>query len=263
MREMLDELFANAPLDPVEAARHSVRAQQRRRFYQNAQVVEVAGAFPILVDGRPVKTPAARPLAAPSRALAQALADEWNAQGEFIDPAKLPLTRLSNSIIDGVADAPDAVAAEVTKYLGSDLLFYRAESPEGLLARQVRIWDPVLAWARDSLRAEFIATQGVAYVPQPPAAIAAAAAAIPRDPWRLGAVNAITTLTGSALIALALLGSGLAIEAAWEAAHVDEDWNMEFWGREESAMERRARRFDEMVAAVTVLRLSVRSARGG
>jgi chaperone required for assembly of F1-ATPase len=252
---MLEELFAQAPLDPVEAARHSTQQQLRRRFYRHAQVSGAADKFAVLLDGRPVRTPARAALAAPSRTLAQALADEWNAQDELIDPSKMPLTRLANSIIDGVVDAPDAVAAEVAKYLGSDMLCYRAEGPEGLVARQARSWDPVLDSVRGTLGADFQVARGVMYLPQPQPAIEAAAAAIPRDPWRLGAVNAITTLTGSALIALALLSGGLSTEAAWEAAHVDEDWNMEQWGRDESALERRARRFEEMAAAAAVLRL--------
>src|SRR5262249_31669590 len=147
--------------------------------------------------------------------------------GEFIDPVHMPLTRLANSIIDGVVDAPEGVAAEGEKYLGCDLLFYRAERPEGLVARQVQHWDPLIAWARETLNAPFALAQGINFVAQPEAALAAARAAIPQDPWRLGAVNAITTLTGSALIALAVDAGRLSAQDAWTAAHVDEDWNME------------------------------------
>ena len=114
----------------------------------------------------------------------------------------------------------------------------------------------MLDWAHEALGADFLLVRGVMYVPQPEAAIAAAAVAIPRDPWRLGAVNAITTLTGSALIALAVLGGRLATEAAWTAAHVDEDWNTELWGRDEFALERRALRFAEMKAAIALLGLA-------
>ena len=255
MRDLIEDMFANSPLDPIEAARRSTRTPRRPRFYQSAQVGESADAFPILLDQRPVKTPARRALAAPSRALAHALAEEWNTQGEFIDPARMLLTRLANAIIDGVVDTPAAVAAEIEKYLASDLLVYRAEQPEGLVARQVEHWDPLLAWARDTLGAHFVLAQGVNFVPQPAAALAAARAAIPRDPWRLGAVNAITTLTGSALIALAVDAGRLAAAAAWAAAHVDEDWNMELWGRDELALERRRYRYAEMEAAASVLAL--------
>jgi chaperone required for assembly of F1-ATPase len=257
MREIFEDMFSNQPLDPTEAARRAMRPQLRRRFYERAAVEEGAEGgrpeFRIVLDGRPVKTPARRTLAAPTRALAEAIAAEWEVQRDVIDPTKMPLTRLANSIIDGVTDAAAAVAAEVDKYLASDLLFYRAEGPEGLIAREAAAWDPVLAWAREVLGARFVLAQGMVHVAQPAPALAAASAAIPHDHWRLGAVHAITTLTGSALIAIALARGALTIDQAWAAAHVDEDWNMAFWGRDEIALERRAARFAEMQAAATVL----------
>src|SRR6266851_4723537 len=149
MRDLFEDIFAKQPLDPTEAARRSMRPQLRRRFYERIEVVESGGSFGVVLDGRPVKTPARRLLAAPTRALAVALAAEWEAQRDVIDPAKMPLTRLANSIIDGVADAPAAVAADAEKYLASDLVCYRAEAPEGLVARQAGAWDPVLAWAHE------------------------------------------------------------------------------------------------------------------
>jgi chaperone required for assembly of F1-ATPase len=185
--------------------------------------------------------------------LAQALAAEWNAQRDVIDPAKMPLTRLANSIIDGVVEAPSAVAAEVERYLACDLVFYRAPGPAGLVTRQAKAWDPVLAWVRETLGADFVLAQGIAFVAQPAQSLAAAGSAIPTDPWRLGAVHAVTTLTGSALLAIALARGGLSVDAAWTAAHVDEDWNMELWGRDQLALEHRAARFAEMQAAATVL----------
>jgi chaperone required for assembly of F1-ATPase len=202
-----------------------------------------------------VKTPAGGALALPSRALAAAVAAEWDAQPERINPAVMPLTRLANTVIDGVAPAPAPVADEVAKYLGSDLVCYRADAPEGLVQAQVRHWDPILGWARDTLGARFVLGEGVVFVAQPDHAIAAARAAIPSDPWRLGAVNVMTTLTGSALIALAVSEGRLAVDEAWVAAHVDEDWNMSLWGRDELALDRRAKRFAEMQAAGTVLQL--------
>ncbi len=257
MRDLFEDIFAKQPLDPTEAARRAMRPQLRRRFYERVEVedgVEAgAGEFRVALDGRPVKTPARRTLAAPTRALAQKLAAEWEAQRDVVDPAKMPLTRLANSIIDGVADVPSAVAAEVEKYLASDLVFYRAESPEGLVARQAEAWDPVLAFAREALDARFAVGEGMAFVAQPAAALAAAGTAIPHDPWPLGALHAVTTLTGSALIAIALARGALSLDQAWAAAHVDEDWNMDFWGRDELALERRAFRFAEMQAAATVL----------
>jgi chaperone required for assembly of F1-ATPase len=255
MRDIFEDMFRSEPLDPTESARRAMRPQLRKRFYERAAASESA-PFALLLDGRPVKTPAARALTAPAHALAGALAAEWNAQGERIDPAAMPLTRLANTIIDGVADAPRPVADEVAKFLGSDLVFYRADTPEGLVRRQAEHWDPVVAWARDALRARFILGEGVMFVAQPQGSVEAARAAIPTDPWRLGAVHAITTLTGSALLALAVLRGALTGEAAWAAAHVDEDWNMAQWGRDELALARRAARHAEMQAAVSVLRLA-------
>jgi chaperone required for assembly of F1-ATPase len=255
MRDLFDDLFRGEPIDPVEAARRASRPRLPRRFYRAAGVGEGDGEFGLLLDGRPARTPARHPLAVPARALAQALAEEWNAQGEHIDPARMPLTRLVNSILDGVrpAAAAAAVEAEVAQYLGADLLFYRGEVP-GLAARQAALWDPVLAWAREALGANFMLAQGVVFVEQPAVALAAARRAIPDDPWRLGALHSMTTLTGSALLALAVLCGRLGVEEAWHADHVDEDWNFELWGRDALAHERRAFRFGEMQAAVRLLK---------
>jgi chaperone required for assembly of F1-ATPase len=256
MRDIFDDISKNQPLDPTtEAARRNMRPQLRKRFYSAVSVEKGPAGYGVLLDGRPVKTPARRTLAAPTEALAQALADEWEAQREMVDPAAMPLTRLANSIIDGVADAPAAVQAEVAKFLASDLVCYRAGSPDGLVERQARHWDPIIAWARDALGARFVLGEGVMFVAQPEEALAAAALAIPGEPWRLGAVSAITSLTGSALIALALahVHGPLSVEDAWAAAHVDEDWNMHLWGRDEQALERRVAREAEMRAAALVL----------
>ena len=209
MRDLFEDVFKNQPLDPSEMARRSMRPQLRRRFYERVEIEAADGAFRILLDGRPVRTPARHPLAAPTQALAQALAAEWEAQRDMIDPAMMPLTRLANTIIDGVVAAPAAVTAEVERYLACDLVFYRAPGPAGLVARQDAAWDPVLAWARDALGARFVLAQGIIFVAQPPQALAAASAAIPPAPWPLGALHSITTLTGSALIALALVGRRL------------------------------------------------------
>jgi chaperone required for assembly of F1-ATPase len=255
MRDIFTEIFENQPLDPREAARRGARATLRKRFYSQGHIGEASvGGFPLLLDGKPVKTSARRPLAAPTAALTEKIAEEWNAQAALIDPAGMPLTRLANAVIDAVADMPEAVAEEVTKYLGSDLLCYRAAAPEGLVASQTREWDSVLAWARAATGARFVLVQGVVHVAQPAEAIAAMGAKIPADPWRLGAVSTITTLTGSALLALALADGALDADAVWAAAHVDEDWQRSQWGSDDAEIERRAYRYGEFGAAVTVLR---------
>jgi chaperone required for assembly of F1-ATPase len=254
MRDIFTDIFTQQPIDPVEAARRASRAQLKRRFYRQASVVdEAADAFSVRLDDRRIRTPAGTYVLLPTRGLAQAVAAEWQAQQECIDPAGMPLTRLSNTIIDGVVKVCAQIEAEVVKYIQSDFLFYRADTPSGLIARQTEYWDPILAWARNAHGAHFLLAQGVTFVRQPEAAVAAMAAAIPTDPWRLGAVSAMTTLTGSALIALAVAAGQLSVEAAWTAANVDEDWNMDTWGKDELALQRRASAEAEMRAAAALL----------
>jgi chaperone required for assembly of F1-ATPase len=262
MREFIEEIFINQPLDPMVSARQGARASLRKRFYKQAQVGENTGeGFPLLLDGKQVMTPARKALVAPVPALAEAIAQEWEAQVEVIDPFAMPLTRLANVVIDGVAKTPTPVVEEIVQYLGSDLVCYRADTPPGLVERQKEEWDPVLAWARDALGARFILIEGVVYAEQPPEAIVAAAATMPSNPndlmeiWRLGAVASIMTLTGSALIGLAVNAGALDPAAAWKAAHVDEDYQMSQWGLDDMALARREGRFAEFMAAVTVLKL--------
>jgi chaperone required for assembly of F1-ATPase len=251
LREESDNMTHETPID---AARRAARPTLRQRFYVSTSIVAVAEGHAVQLDGKPVMTPARRVLAVPAPALAAAIGAEWDAQREAINPAEMPLTRLVNVILDGIAQRPQPVAAEIAKYLASDLLFYRAASPPGLVERQRLHWDPVLSWAADTLGAGFEPTVGVTHVTQREQALKAAALAIPDDAWRLGAVHSVTTLTGSALLALALARGRLSVEHTWEAANVDEDWNMEQWGRDELALERRGFRLAELEAAATVLR---------
>ncbi len=167
----------------------------------------------------------------------------------------MPLTRLANAVIDAVSETPQPVADEIAKYLGTDLLCYRADAPAKLVEKQSQAWDPVLAWAQEQFGARFVLAQGVVYVPQPHEVVAAAREAIPTEPWRLGAMSSITTLTGSGLLALAIAHGALDADAAWAAAHVDEDWQMSQWGRDELALKRRAYRRSEFDAAAMVLRI--------
>jgi chaperone required for assembly of F1-ATPase len=254
MRELFDEVAGHSPLDPEEAVRRTTRGPRRKRFYTRAGVTEAADGFVITLDDKPVRTPSGRPLIAPTRDIADGISKEWEAQQEFIDPLTMPLTRFANSVVDAVADRVEDVTADVAKYFGSDLLFYRAAHPEALVAREAALWDPVLFWAADALGAHFILAEGIVHVRQPDSAIAAARGALPRDPWSIAALHVITALTGSALLALALLRGVIDQDQVWAAAHVDEDWNIEQWGIDEEVAARRAARLTDFKAAASILR---------
>lgn len=226
-----------------------------RRFYGKAAVGPQDEAYTILLDGRPVRTPARRSLLLPGRAAAQLIADEFEAQREVIDPESMPVCRLANTAIDGVADDPQAVAEDIVKFAGSDLLCYRAELPPELVAIQSAKWDPTLEWYRDEFGANFVLGQGIVPVTQPKEAIAVFGALLRRyeTPLALASLHTITTLTGSALLAIALADRFVSPVDAWEAAHVDEDWNIAQWGEDAEATARRERRWLEMQAAARLL----------
>ena len=254
MRELFDEVAGHSPLDPEEAVRRATRVPQRKRFYKEAGIAAGAdGGFSVTLDGKPIRTPSGRQVVAPTGAIAEAIAAEWNAQGETIDPLTMPLTRFANSVAE-ITDRVDAVADDVAKYLGSDLLFYRAGHPEALVAREAAHWDPVLSWAANELGAHFILSEGIVHAAQPPQAIRAARGVFPADPWSVAALHVVTTLTGSALLALALLHGVRDPDQVWAAAHVDEDWNAEKWGVDEEVAARRAARHVDFQAAVRILR---------
>jgi chaperone required for assembly of F1-ATPase len=253
-RFMGDAGEAPAP-DPMRAAQKNMRAPLPKRFYAAAELAEGDGGFTLTLDGRIARTPGKRPLAVPQRALADILVAEWAGQAGTIDPASMPFTRLLNAALDHVAPRMAEVAADIGRYARSDLVCYRAGEPERLVARQAALWDPILAWARETLGARFVLAEGIGFVEQPAASLAAidAALAAERAPLTLAALHVATTLTGSALIALALRRGFLDADAAWLAAHVDEDVQMEAWGRDAEALERRAFRRREFEAAVAAL----------
>jgi len=250
------------PIDPVAMARRDMKKGLPKRFYKEAKAEVQDGAFAILLDGKPVKTPAKNPLALPTFAAAEAVAAEWQAQDVYIDPEYMPLTRIVHSALDGVAREVQACVGEIVKYSGTDLVCYRASEPEPLVKAQAAAWDPYLAFARDKLGASFICVDGVIFKAQPEAACrsvheAVQAIAAPRASgvFALSALNVMTSLTGSALIALGVAHRAFDAEAAWTAAHADEDYQMKVWGHDEEALHRRARRWIEMEAAVRLFRL--------
>ena len=254
-RPSLDGLSGEGSKNPMRAAQANMRPQPVRRFYEGVDVREADGRHALMLDGRGARTPGRNPLSATSRALMLEVAAEWDRQREAIDPADMPLTRLLNSAIDGVALTMAETRADILGHAGSDLLCYRAEEPETLAERQRLAFDPVLAWAAESLGARFHLTAGLMHVAQPPAALAAIARALDAydDPLALAALSAMTTLTGSALLALAVARGFLSAEAAWRAAHVDEDFQAERWGADAEAMARREARRREFEAAAMAI----------
>jgi chaperone required for assembly of F1-ATPase len=239
----------------------------RRRFYASVRVAEVGGevsglpaeAFPryqLLLDDKPLLTPAGQAFALPSRALADAIAREWAHQGDVIEPERMPLTTLANSAIDGVRGNERAVCGDIAKYAACDLLCYRADHPEALVLRQREAWDGILAWAVEALGVELMVAEGLMPLAQPEAAIGAVAHALaPLDPFALAAVHVMTTLTGSALLALATLRGRLTVEAAWASAHVDEAFQIARWGEDAEERARQERRRGAMQAAGRMLEL--------
>lgn len=226
-----------------------------KRFYKTA-TVSAAAPFAILLDGRAVKTPAKRTLHLPTRALAGAIAAEWNAQAAEINPAHMPLTRFANSALDAVSQTLPEVAADIVSYAGRDLLCYRAEAPADLVRAQSAKWDPVIAWFDKALHARLRVVAGIMPVDQPGEALAAIAKALePHDAFRLTGLHVLTTLTGSALLSLAHDQGLLTADDAWAAAHVDEDHQIALWGEDYEASDRRRRRTADFNAACRMLTL--------
>ena len=243
------------PRDPMRSAQANMRPSPARRFYESVEVREADGLHALFLDGRGALTPGKTKLASPNRALMERVAEEWARAGETLDPADMPMTRLVNSALDGVASRMDATRAEIVRYAGSDLLCYRAEGPETLAKRQREAFDPVLDWAAELLGARFVLAAGVRHAAQPAEAIEAFRAAVEAfdDPAALAALNVVTTLTGSAVLALAVARGRLAADEAWRLAHLDEDFQIERWGEDEEAAARRAARWREMAAAAAAL----------
>ena len=226
----------------------------RRRFYKTVTVTDDLG---IALDGRAVKTPMKAPLCLPTRPLAEAVAAEWDAQGEKIDAAAMLFTKLANTAIDRVAQDRARIEAEVLDYANSDLVCYRAGHPPELAQRHMASWDPVVDWARTVLDAPFEVTEGIVHKPQPPSAIAAHGLALKAlSAFELAAYHSIMTLTGSALIAMMLARRATVPEAAWLASHVDEDYQIEQWGQDAEAQARRAVRYAEFMACCRFILLA-------
>lgn len=252
MRDLLNDLTEGlSHPDPIRRAQIQMKKPLPKRFYSDVAVTEGEGGFVVALDGKAVRTPARNLLAAPTRTLAELMAAEWQAQVEVIDPASMPVTKLVNTAIDGVATDTQAVFEDILRFSGTDLLCYRAETPDELVERQIERWDPVLDWASNALGARFVLAEGIVHQQQPQSAIAAFSAALRKhdNATALAILHTITTLTGSALLALAFAEGELDETEVWSLAHLDEDWTFEHWGSDEEAEERRALRLVDFQAA--------------
>jgi chaperone required for assembly of F1-ATPase len=207
-----------------------------KRFWTLATAVKADHGFTVHLDARPVRTPAKSAFTLPTRAMAQAAADEWQAQAGRVRPETMPVTRMANSAIDKVTPLRDAVVAEIAGFGGTDLLCYRATQPQALIDRQATAWDPILHWSANTLQAPLTTTQGVIPIAQPQASLDALTARVAAlDPFRLMALHDLVAISGSLLLGLAVTAGKLTAEAAWDACRIDENWQSEQWGEDEEA----------------------------
>lgn len=226
-----------------------------KRFYRQASV-SGDGPFGVALDGRAVRTPARALLEVPTRALAAAIAGEWQCQGETIDPRAMPLTGTANAAIDRVAPDPQVFSRRLAAYAESELIAYRADGPASLLAAQAEAWDPWVEWLARRHDVGLTITSGVMHVAQPPATLARIQAAFAAfTPFQLAPLDPIVSITGSAVLALAVAAGELEAEAAYDIAHVDARWQEEHWGRDPLAEQAESQRRTDLAAAVRCLRL--------
>jgi chaperone required for assembly of F1-ATPase len=225
-----------------------------KRFWTS---VSIDADHVVRLDGKPVRTPGRRPLTLPQPALAEAVAEEWRAVGDTVDPRLMTLTGLANAAIDRIEPDPSAFAASLAAFAESDLLCYRADSPPALVERQAALWDPLLDWARTRYDVHFEVTAGIMHRPQPPATLARLRDAVTaRSAFELAGLSPIVTISGSLVAALALIEHAATAEAVWRAAELDEDFQAEQWGRDplsEAALESRRRDFDAGVRFLGLL----------
>lgn len=208
-----------------------------KRFWTSAAAVADEGGWAIRLDGRVVRTPARALLAVPGEGLARAIVAEWDAQGEAVDPRTMPMTGFANATIDRVLPAIGDFRGQIAAYAEGDLLCYRAEGPETLVAVQGAAWDPLLDWAQGRHAIAFTTTAGILPVDQPARTLAALRGAVEAlDPWLLAGAATLTQISGSLVATLALIEGAVAVEALWAAITVDERWQAEQWGQDEEAM---------------------------
>lgn len=257
MKDIREDITTELADDPVKLAQKLMAPQLKKRFYKKAAMAQVDGLYQLQLDGRNARTPAKKFLAVNDAEFAQEMAAEWEAQEEEINPAKMPFTRLANSAIDGVATTIDEVHEEVAKFAGSDLLFYRAASPQELVAKQSDAWDPILDYFKTQHGAEFVLTEGLVHMPQPVESVAIISKIVGKfddNHMALAGLQVLTSISGSVLLALATSLNIIEREQAWLASHVDEDWNISQWGEDDEAQQRRAYRKEEFCTALMAAR---------
>jgi chaperone required for assembly of F1-ATPase len=227
-----------------------------KRFYKLATAEARDGGFAILLDGKAIKTPGARPLAVPSPRLAEAIAEEWHSQGEQVLPSSMPMTQLASTALDRVGPERVHITQQLMNYAGTDLLCYRAETPGDLVARQTRIWQPLLDWAAQALDAPLTPTTSLTAQSQPEHSLAALNRRLDSyDDWRLTALQSATAAMGSLILGLALAEGRLDAEAAFQASQLDETYQIELWGEDWEAADRRAALKADIEAAARFLGL--------
>lgn len=208
----------------------------KKRFWTEVSVVSVDGGFTILLDGRGVKTPAKAPLVVPNRAFAEVIAQEWHIQPEVIDPASMPATRAANAALDKVRGQMAEVAGLITDYGDSDLVCYRAEAPDALCAREAAAWDPIVEWAAHRYGVRPLVRYGVVHASQPPKLLESLRVDVARlSAFELTCFHDLVAMSGSLLIALAVIDRYQTADMLWAASRIDEDWQIEQWGTDEEA----------------------------
>lgn len=253
MREFLEDAHAHKQ-DGYGRAQAANKVPLMRRFYKAVTVEPQEGEFAVLLDGRPIKTPGGKTVRVPTDALGREMATEWSAQEKEIDFRTMPLVRLVHSAVESGSEGAGAFRDEIVKFAGNDLLLYRADTPDSLVAEQEGAWDPVLVALARHFGIAFQPTVGIIHQAQPETTLRALADAIAEeDHFSLMALMQITSLTGSGLLAIAHRQGLVDADVAWTAAHVDEDHNIRLWGRDEEAALRRQQRRVEYDAALTML----------
>ncbi len=247
--------------NPVRVTADHVRGRDPkpiiRRVYKTVSLGEGGGGWRLLLDGKPARTPMKLFLETPHRALADAVAAEWDAQIESIRPETMSMTRLLATAIDRIVSNREMVVRELMAHVHADLLCYRAEHPPALTQRQRAAWQPVLDWIKVARGIEMVPVEGVMPREQAPETVAAMAAAIEAlDVNRLTAFQACASAAGSLGLALALVHGRVTAAQVFAATTLDETYQMETWGDDTLARERRDGLERDITAAGEFLRLT-------